>query len=234
MAPSKSSPKGTGSCSSPDTWSKADREPDHPGEVRRRRPSNPKGVMITRRRVVVGALTALAAVGYAVAPLATAAPARPAMVLGHVPTDPSPLTGAVVVGPGGAVTGYDTKVVVITQGMPLTFINLDELAHTVTSVARDASGRPLFSGNALPGTTSDVTGTAALAPGSYEFFCQFHPNMQGTLIVEGQGGGKKAAKPSFLQPLRLPPVLTKAHITIPVRQADVRVMPHGPKTLMWT
>src|SRR3954470_24459080 len=147
------------------------------GEVRRPRPSNPERVIPSRRQLVVGALAAAAALGYAVAPLATAAPQRPAMVLGHVPTDPSPLTGAVVVGPGGATVGYDTKVVVITQGMPLTFINLDELAHTVTSVARDASGRALFSGNALPGTTSEVTGTAALAPGTYAFFCQFHPNM---------------------------------------------------------
>src|SRR3954462_12751982 len=235
MAPSKSSPKGTGSCSSPDTWSKADREPDHPGEVRRRRPSNPKGVMITRRRVVVGALTALAAVGYAIAPLATAAPARPAMVLGHVPTDPSPLTGAVVVGPGGAVVGYDTKVVVITQGMPLTFVNLDELAHTVTSGATDANGLPLFSGNALPGKTSTVAGADKLAPGTYTFYCSFHPNMQGTLIVEGDGSkGRKPAKPTFDMPLRLPPTLTGSHLTIPVREADVRVLLHGPKTLMWT
>src|SRR4051812_2107003 len=97
-----------------------------------------------RRRTLLAAVALLGAAGYAVAPLATAAPPRPAMVLGHVPTDPTPLTGAVVVGPGGAVTGYDTKVVVISQGMPLTFVNLDELAHTVTSVARDANGLALF------------------------------------------------------------------------------------------
>ena len=187
-----------------------------------------------RRRVVVGAVLGLAAAGYAVAPYATAAD-RPAMVLGHVPTADTPLAGAVVVGPGGAVTGYDTKVVVITQGTKLTFVNLDEIAHTVTAVARDASGAPLFSGNALPGTTSEVVGTDKLAPGTYSFYCQFHPNMQGTLIVEGQGNsGTKAAKPTFNQPLRLPKVLTGSHLTIPVKEADVRVMPDGPKTVMWT
>src|SRR3954471_4749680 len=149
-----------------------------------------------RRRVVVGAVLGLAAAGYAMAPLATAAD-RPAMVLGHVPTADAALVGAVVVGPGGATTGYDTKVVVITQGTKLTFVNLDEIAHTVTSVARDVQGNPLFNGNALPGTTSDVVGTDKLAPGTYAFFCQFHPNMQGTLVVEGQGdSGVKPATPT--------------------------------------
>ncbi|HET7529763.1 MAG TPA: multicopper oxidase domain-containing protein [Mycobacteriales bacterium] len=188
-----------------------------------------------RRRALLAGVAALAAAGYAAAPLASAAPQRPALVLGHVPTDPTPLTGAVVAGPGGAVSGYYTKVVVITQGMPLTFVNLDELAHTVTSVAKDASGAPLFNGNALPGTTSTIRGADKLAPGTYSFYCSFHPNMQGTLIVEGSGSkGRKPAKPTFDSPLRLPPVLTGAHLTIPVREADVRVLPHGPRTLMWT
>src|SRR4051812_44086502 len=128
-----------------------------------------------RRRVVVGAVLALAAAGYATAPLASAGD-EPAMVLGHVPTAETALTGAVVVGPGGATVGYDTKVVVITQGSTLMFVNLDEIAHTVTSVARGSSGAPLFSGNALPGTTSQIAGADKLAPGTYPFYCQFHPN----------------------------------------------------------
>jgi spore coat protein A, manganese oxidase len=195
----------------------------------------PKRVTLTRRRAVVSALAALAAVAYAVAPLASASPQRPGLVLGNVPTSPTPLTGAVVAGPGGAVSGFYTKVVVITQGMPLTFVNLDELAHTVTSVAKDATGAPLFNGNALPGTTSTIQGADRLAPGTYSFYCSFHPNMQGTLIVEGSGNkGRKPATPTFDAPLRLPPTLTGSHITIPVKEADVRVLPHGPKTLMWT
>src|SRR3954467_10161570 len=115
-----------------------------------------------RRRTILAGIAALAAAGYAPAPLAAAGPSRPSMVLGHVPTDPTPLTGAVVVGPGGAVVGYDTKGVVLTQGMPLTFITLAELAHTVTWVPKDASGLPLFSGNALPGKTSTVAGADKL------------------------------------------------------------------------
>jgi spore coat protein A, manganese oxidase len=187
-----------------------------------------------RRRLVVGAVLVAAAGGYAIAPYASAASAPPAMVLGHVATAETPLTGAVVVGPGGATVGYDTKVVVITQGSSLTFVNLDEIAHTVTSVAWEAFGAPLFRGDALACTTSPIAGIDKLAPGTYSFYCQFHPNMQGTLIVEGQGGGAKPAEPTFSQPLRVPPVLTGSHLTIPVKEADVRVLPTGPKTEMWT
>jgi spore coat protein A, manganese oxidase len=187
-----------------------------------------------RRWLATGLVLALAALGYALAPLAVASD-HPGVVLGNVPTSSTPLTGAVVVGPGGATLGYDTKVVVITQGMPLTFVNLDEIAHTVTSVGRDSAGAPLFSGNALPGTTSTVSGADRLAPGTYAFYCQFHPNMQGTLIVEGQSGGGATPKaPSFPMALRVPPVLTGSSITIPVVQSDVQVLPNGPKTLMWT
>ena len=190
---------------------------------------------LRRRRFVAASVIVLATAAYVAAPLASATTERPGVRLGGVPTADAPLAGAVVVGPGGAVTGYDTKVVVITQGTELTFVNLDQIAHTVTSVGRDADGDPLFSGNALPGSTSTIAGTEKLAPGSYDFFCQFHPNMQGTLIVEGtDDSGVTAAKPTFEQPLRIPPVLTGSHLTIPVKQADVRVLPKGPKTVMWT
>ena len=66
----------------------------------------PRKVLLTRRRVMTAALAGLAAAAYAVAPLASATPQRPGMVLGQVPTNPTPLTGAVVAGPGGAVSGY--------------------------------------------------------------------------------------------------------------------------------
>ena len=190
---------------------------------------------IARRWLVSAIVLLAAAIGYAVPPLASATPEQRAMVLGHVPTSSTPLAGAVVVGPGGASVGYASKVVVITQGTPLTFVNLDEIAHTVTSVARGADGNPLFNGNALPGTTSMVAGADRLAPGTYAFYCQFHPNMSGTLIVEGtSNSGIKPVAPRFTMPLRIPKVLTGSHITIPVKVANVRMLPDGPPTSMWT
>jgi len=57
--------------------------------------------------VLVGAVLGLAAAGYAVAPSVLAG-GPPAMTLGHVPTASTALTGAVVVGPGGAVLAVGT------------------------------------------------------------------------------------------------------------------------------
>jgi spore coat protein A len=147
---------------------------------------------------------------------------------------PGEVGGSISVGPGGATLGYATKVAIEPQGTPLTFYNLDELAHTVTAVDRDADGRPLFNGNSLPGSPSTIVGVDKLRAGSYAFFCSFHPNMSGTLVVQGGSGGVGASPARFLQPLRIPKVLTGAAITLTAAQADVQVLPHRPKTTMLT
>jgi len=127
---------------------------------------------------------------------------------------PGDVGGSIVVGPGGATLGYVSKVTVEPQGTPATFYNLDELAHTVTAVDRDPDGRPLFNGNALPGSTSTIAGVDKLRAGSYTFFCSFHPNMSGTLVVQGGSGGVGPSAPKFEQPLRIPRTLTGPHITL--------------------
>ncbi|HWC35457.1 MAG TPA: multicopper oxidase domain-containing protein [Mycobacteriales bacterium] len=187
------------------------------------------------RGLVAAFVLILGLAGYVGEPLASGATA-PQLTSSVLPAASGALSGAVVVGPGGASTGYYTKVSLMTAGSTLSFVNLDELAHTVTSVARKPDGTPLFNGNALPGKTVQVEGASKLPAGTYPFYCQFHPNMTGTLIVEGKGNGGpiKQPPPTFPQPLRIPKVLTGSHITIPVEQANVRVLPHGPKTQMWT
>ncbi|HVV77635.1 MAG TPA: multicopper oxidase domain-containing protein [Mycobacteriales bacterium] len=186
------------------------------------------------RSLVAAFVLVMGVAGYAGEPLAAGA-AIPPLTVHTMPAASGPLNGAVVVGPGGASTGYYTQVSVMTTGSSLTFVNLDELAHTVTSVARKPDGTPLFNGNALPGKTVQVQGANKLPAGTYQFYCQFHPNMTGTLIVEGKGNPPlKTGPQKFPLPLRIPKVLTGSHLTIPVKQADVRVMPHGPKTQMWT
>ncbi|MCU1602768.1 MAG: Multicopper oxidase [Frankiales bacterium] len=148
--------------------------------------------------------------------------------------DASPVPGVIAVGPGGATLGYLSKVAVEPQGSELTFVNGDELAHTVTAVDRDPDGKPLFSGNALPGTTSVIAGVDRLKAGSYDFVCSFHPNMAGTLLVQGGSGGVGAAKPRFQTPLKMPEVLTGSRITLTAEQADVPLLPGRPATTMYT
>jgi spore coat protein A len=149
-------------------------------------------------------------------------------------TGPGDVGGTVVAGPGGATLGYASRVAVEPQGTTLTFVNADQLAHTVTSVDRDPDGRPLFSGNALPGSTSVIEGVSRLRAGSYSFFCSFHPNMSGTLVVQGGSGGVGPAKPRFVTPLRIPRTLTGAHITLTAAQSDVPILPGRPATTMYT
>jgi FtsP/CotA-like multicopper oxidase with cupredoxin domain len=142
--------------------------------------------------------------------------------------------GSIVVGLGGATVGYVSKLAVEPQGTPLTFYNLDQLAHTVTAVDRDADGRPLFNGNALPSSTSVIAGVDHLRAGSYAFFCSFHPNMTGTLLVQGGKGGIGPSAPRFQQKLRIPPTLSGSKITLTAAQADVKVLPHKAATTMMT
>jgi spore coat protein A len=145
------------------------------------------------------------------------------------------MSATIVIGKGAATRGYRTKVVTISQGGSLSVVNEDTIEHTVTSVALNAKGAPLFDHFALPGSTSSIPLASKLAAGTYTFYCEFHPSvMRGTLIVEGGSGGIHPVAPKFEQPLHVPKVLTGAHLSIPVERAQVRVLPHGPKTWMWT
>ncbi len=139
----------------------------------------------------------------------------------------------IVIKPGGIVSGYSPSSVTVEQGGVLKVVNQDSMVHTVTSVVVDAEGDPLFDVSVGPRSTNTLVVPATLAAGKYSFFCTLHPNMRGTLVVTGEGGGVPAP-PEFEQALRIPEVLTGSDITIPMRRTQVQVMPTGPKTWMWT
>src|SRR4051812_41156804 len=166
--------------------------------------------------------------------LAAVAMTLPVLVPLGASAEPGDVGGSIVAGLGGATLGYTTKVAVEPQGTPLTFYNLDQLAHTVTAVDRGPDGRPLFNGNALPDSTSTIAGVDKLRAGSYTFFCGFHPNMSGTLVVQGGSGGVGPSAPKFAQPLRIPPTLTGSRITLTAEQADVPIFAGRPATTMQT
>jgi len=76
----------------------------------------------------------------------------------------------------------------VARGTALAYVNADTTApHTVTSVGRDAAGRPLFdSGEPLgAGSGTLVAGVERLAVGSYPFYCKVHTSMRGVLNVVG-------------------------------------------------
>lgn len=72
---------------------------------------------------------------------------------------------------------YSPASVTISAGQSVTWTNNDTVAHTVTAKDRDA----LQSGTLQPGDTFTKTFDK---PGTYEYFCEFHSNMSGVVIVK--------------------------------------------------
>jgi spore coat protein A, manganese oxidase len=118
-------------------------------------------------------------------------------------------------------------------GGALTVTNTSTLSpHTFTSFARGSDGRPVFDVKLNPGETKTISAVPTLRDGTYAFYCRFHTSMRGTLIIGA--GGPVTTDPTFGQPLVQPPRLHGKNIRIVMRRADVRVLPHGPRTRMLT
>ena len=162
-----------------------------------------------------------------------------ALALGGAGVEPGPSgsepdSATIVIAVGGAAHGYTPKKVSLERGGVLTVVNDDTTAHSVTSDAVGTQGDPVFDVVVPAGTTRTLELPSGLAAGEYPFYCTFHPDMRGRLTVTGEPGGEVPEPPSFEQALRIPEVLSDNELTIRVQRADVRVMPHGPKTRMWT
>ena|ERR1700680_506978 len=64
----------------------------------------------------------------------------------------------------------------------VTWINRDDIPHTVASATR------LFKSKALD--TGDKFSFTFTTPGTYEYFCSLHPHMKATIVVEAPAGQK--------------------------------------------
>jgi len=130
------------------------------------------------RRAVVGATVA----GLLVSPGASASPL--------------PTPALAIAPPQAATVGFGGPYTVAVQGQALSLLNLDTVAHTITSEAsvpkRIRYGKryytilvPLFDSRSVAGLAAgDVKGVAGLKPGSYHFLCSMHTGMKGTLVVQ--------------------------------------------------
>jgi plastocyanin len=97
-----------------------------------------------------------------------------------------PVGSAIIAGPGSTATGYATPVMATRVGGPLSFVNLDPVAHDVTSDEKGPDGRPLFASKVSGlGEVAPVQGLDRVKSGqTYPFFCSLHPGMRGNLIVQ--------------------------------------------------
>lgn len=86
----------------------------------------------------------------------------------------------------GPPSTYFTPDVTIDAGESVTFMNLDFLGHDVFAVDKGADGKPLFASEIVSaGGSSPVAGAEKLGGGAYGFICSIHPQMTGTLTVNG-------------------------------------------------
>ena len=88
----------------------------------------------------------------------------------------SPTTAAAKVSIDNFV--FDPEELVVTAGATVTWVNTDDVAHTVTSKAAP----PLFDSKIL--RTDDKFSFEFKTPGTYDYFCKPHPYMTGKVIVK--------------------------------------------------
>jgi plastocyanin len=95
---------------------------------------------------------------------------------------PTPPPGAVVITAQG--TAFATQQVTAPAGTSFTlfFENRDNEPHNVR--LWDAANSIVYSGQIVNGPTAITETVPALAPGTYRFTCDIHPNMSGTLTVQ--------------------------------------------------
>jgi plastocyanin len=71
---------------------------------------------------------------------------------------------------------FDPTTVEITVGTTVTWTNNDGVPHTATGMVGEFD-----TGTIAPGASASFTFDA---PGTYNYYCQIHPSMQGTVIVK--------------------------------------------------
>ena len=72
--------------------------------------------------------------------------------------------------------------ITVKAGTTVTWINRDDIPHTVASATR------LFKSKALD--TDDKFSFTFTTPGTYEYLCSLHPHMKATIVVEAPAGQK--------------------------------------------
>ncbi|MBO0844099.1 MAG: multicopper oxidase domain-containing protein [Nocardioides sp.] len=142
-----------------------------------------------------------------------------------------PTSATITIEPARFAGKFVPRNVSLAPGGTLQVTNNTTMKHSVTSVAIGTDGTPLFNVVIPPGATRSVP-VSALTDGVYDFYCRFHPAMTGSLTIGT--GGPVTTVPKFEQPLYQPPRLHGRHLRIVMRKALVRVLPHGPRTPMWT
>lgn len=90
---------------------------------------------------------------------------------------------------GSATQGnpaYDPSDLTVKKGQTILVDNVDAMPHTVTNGAgpSDSTSAKIFDTSIINGGEFKVLETADIDPAKYDYYCQVHPYMLGTLTVE--------------------------------------------------
>ena len=77
---------------------------------------------------------------------------------------------------------FNPRQVTVKAGDTVTWINHDDIPHTVTSKTMAFRSKPM--------DTDDKFSFTFTTPGSYAYFCSLHPHMTGSVVVEASTGTK--------------------------------------------
>lgn len=80
---------------------------------------------------------------------------------------------------------FDTTELEVPAGEAFSLVldNQEAPPHNIAIYADASASRPLFVGEIFSGPASRTYTVPALAPGSYLFRCDVHPDMQGTVVA---------------------------------------------------
>jgi len=131
----------------------------------------------------------------------------------HCEVHPTTMIGTLTAAPGGGGGGgggggattvvasdlsFDTDTIQLPADTPttLTFDNRDDgIPHNIAIYADESLGESLFVGDLVTGPASADYEIPAIPAGEYYFHCDVHPDMSGTVVVEGGGGGGGGGDP---------------------------------------
>jgi amicyanin len=72
---------------------------------------------------------------------------------------------------------FNAPTVTVPLGSTVTWVNDDDIPHTVVATNRSFKSKPL--------DTDDRFSFTFTTPGSYDYFCSLHPHMTGKVVVKG-------------------------------------------------
>jgi plastocyanin len=95
---------------------------------------------------------------------------------------------------------YDVKELKVPAGAAITvsFKNQDKVPHNMDFTVDQAGSQTFYKQDPLPGPIASTYQFTSPKAGTYYYHCDVHPNMTGTLLVTGSGGGEpgQAATPT--------------------------------------